>query len=91
MQRPVYAEFFRRHHGKLSRDDIRAVKRHEKVLCDAEAFEGFAGDIRAGRLVAGGLQLLRRPGALRFLSGPPLARLARMARRLGHDPGLRPG
>lgn len=81
MQRPVYADFLGRYHERLSPAERAALRRHEQVLRDAEAFEHFAAFFRARRPVSGLGWLMRRPGALRFLAGPILARLRLSARR----------
>lgn len=81
LQRSVYAPFLRRHAGKLSAADVRAVRRHEAALKDIEAFEGFADALRDGRLPAAAGWLLSSPLSIRHVAGLLGARARGLAAR----------
>ncbi|PKP81748.1 MAG: hypothetical protein CVT79_08285 [Alphaproteobacteria bacterium HGW-Alphaproteobacteria-18] len=91
LQRSVYGPFLQRHSGKLSRADLRAVRRHESALKSAEAFEGFAMAVRARNLAGAIGWIVSRPQAALYLTRPVTARLERLAKRFGYRPGLRVG
>ena len=91
LQRSVYAPFLKRHKGRLSEADLRAVRRHESALKSAEAFEGFAMAMSAKNLPRAFGWLASRPQAMAYLTRPVAARLERVAERLGYRPRLRVG
>ncbi|MFN4185896.1 MAG: glycosyltransferase family 2 protein [Hyphomonas sp.] len=91
LQRSVYGPFLERHSDRLSREDLRAVRRHESALKTAEAFEGFAIAARSRNLGRAIGWLVSRPQAALYLARPVTARLERLAKRFGYRPGLRVG
>ncbi|MEX1252105.1 MAG: glycosyltransferase [Hyphomonas sp.] len=91
LQRPVYEPFTRRHQGRLSAADLRALRRHEIALRDAEAFENFIIMARQKKFPGALGALVSRPQAARFLPRPVAARVKRLAQKFGYKPQLRVG
>lgn len=88
-QRSVYAPFHARHQLRLTPAELRALRRHEIALRDAEAFENFVILTRLKKLPSAFKALAVRPWAARFLSRPIAVRFKRLAKRFGYKPQLR--
>lgn len=91
LQRSVYGPFVARHKARLTDSGLKALRRHEAALKTAEAFEGFAISIRTKKFAAALKWIASRPQSALYLTRPVMARIEKIAVRLGFRPDIRVG
>lgn len=87
LQRAVYAPFIKRHESRLSQPGLRAVRRHEAALKDAEAFEGFAISLQKHQFLQAAAWIWSQPLSIRHIVKPISNRLKRMG-LVRQNPGI---